>query len=110
MGGLNFWTIKLNILIIIRTNLFRLVDLFKSAKFLVDGKLSKIIHTKDYYANNSLAENKTSDIVIIVLLRQSAYLDDLTKSSVSETERKLGILFLKIQSIFLKQFINIIAH
>lgn len=96
---------KLNSLF--RGKIFRLVDLRKSARFLVDGELLLIMHTKDQ--SFGLAEKKTSGTVIKAVLGQSAYLDSI-KLSVSETERKSGnnYYFLKIQSIFSEQSVNII--
>jgi hypothetical protein len=112
MGGLNIfiWSLKQISPNENREKIFLLVNLNKFARFLVDGKHLKIIHTKDYYVNSSLAENQYSGIVKIVLLDQSAYLNGINPL-VSETERKSDeIIHLKIQSIFLEQSMNIIVH
>ena len=108
MGGFNDYFIVINrsrkLNSLNRDKIFRLVDFIKSARFLVDGKLPLIMHTKDQVIG--LAENKTSGIVIKALLGRSAYLNSVILL-VSETERKSGNnYFLKIQSIFSEQSVN----
>jgi hypothetical protein len=71
-------------------------------RFLVVGKNPSIIYTKDYYANNSLAEIllRYSNKYIIWVNPHTQIVYNYIKLSVSETERKSGnYYYLKIQSI-----------